>query len=286
MNIICVNKALKQVIQPKPGSGAKELLNSCEKNLRIIKLDVTKDEDVKRSVEEVKCNMGDNELWAIVNNAGILISAEIEMGDIECFTKQMDVNCLGIIRVSKAFIPLLRKASGRVVNMASLAGRFSIPGMVAYCVSKAGVISFSDGLRREMKKWNIDVITVEPHLFKTNLCDQQSQQNALLNAWNESSSDVKQNYGEKYFEGFQLVLEKMLQSARPRVHDVVDTMFTAVTHRFVSSNYTVLGDIERLRVTLWSILPTRLVDFIGNLVYLHYTGKPVALISSSKDKIK
>jgi short-subunit dehydrogenase len=107
------------------------------------------------------------DLWAVVNNAGVLSSFEIEFGDMSSFVAQMNVNCLGIVRVTKAFLPLLRFSKGRVVNMASLAGRFAIPGMVGYCMSKSAVISFSDGLRREMKKWEIDVICIEPHLFRS-----------------------------------------------------------------------------------------------------------------------
>lgn len=94
-------------------------------------------------------------------------SFEIEFGDMSSFVAQMNVNCLGIVRVTKAFLPLLRLSKGRVVNMASLAGRFALPGMVGYCMSKSAVISFSDGLRREMKKWEIDVICIEPHLFRS-----------------------------------------------------------------------------------------------------------------------
>lgn len=85
------------------------------------------------------------------------------------FEAQMQVNCLGTVRVTKTFLPLLRHSNlinPRVVNVASLAGRFAIPGMIGYCMSKSGVISFSDGLRREMKKWGIEVVCIEPHLMK------------------------------------------------------------------------------------------------------------------------
>ncbi|RWS13694.1 retinol dehydrogenase 3-like protein [Dinothrombium tinctorium] len=257
------------------GDGANQLRSECADNLHIVKLDVTKDDEIYKAAQEVKESIGDRKLWAVVNNAGILISAEIEMGDIQCFDTQMDVNCLGIVRVTKAFLPLLRKAKGRVVNMASLAGRYSIPGMVAYCMSKAAVISFSDGLRREMKKWDVDVITIEPHLFKTNLCDDKSQKSCLLNLWNRTPIDVRQEYGESYFAGFQTLLDHMLGSARSKITNVVDTMAIAVTHQSVSPNYLVLGDFERLRICIWNLLPVRVLDLISHLLCIRYTGKPV-----------
>lgn len=106
----------------------------------------------------------------MVNNAGILSLLEIEFGDMTPFTRQMDINCFGAVRVSKAFLPLLRRGSlssrGRVVNVASLAGRFTMPGFVAYCMSKGAVITFSDGLRRELAKWGIEVVCIEPHLYR------------------------------------------------------------------------------------------------------------------------
>lgn len=97
-----------------------------------------------------------------------MISTEIEFGSVSLFESQMNVNCIGAIRVTKAFLPLLRKASlinqkiikrpnqkysdlkengVRIINVCSLAGRHSIPGIVSYCVSKASLVSFSEGLR-------------------------------------------------------------------------------------------------------------------------------------------
>lgn len=71
------------------------------------------------------------ELLAVVNNAGILATGEVEFGKtIEPFERQMEVNCMGTIRATKAFAPLLRrcKTSPRLVNVTSLAARISLPG--------------------------------------------------------------------------------------------------------------------------------------------------------------
>lgn len=71
------------------------------------------------------------ELFAVVNNAGILATGEVEFGQtLEPFERQIAVNCLGTIRVTKTFSPLLRrcKSSPRLVNVTSLAARVSLPG--------------------------------------------------------------------------------------------------------------------------------------------------------------
>lgn len=190
----------------------------------MIKLDVTKDEDCAQARKVVEETIGQHELWCLVNNAGIFKSTEIEMGSMKPFIDQIEVNATGLIRATKKFLPLIRKCSngGRVVNVASLAGRFAIPGMVGYCVSKAAVISFSEGLRREMKKWDIDVITIEPHLFNTNLVNSEVNHEQLRRAWSETDNDIVEAYGECYFEGYQRFLNKVLGSARPRVFNVIN----------------------------------------------------------------
>lgn len=153
------------------GSGAKELKAECSSKLSIIKLDVTSDKEVEAAYQEVESqleasgnrkwptfqnnnqisNQTNNhaktnsnifhpttrtELLAVVNNAGILATGEVEFGkSLEPFEKQLEVNCLGTIRVTKAFCPLLRRCqkSPRLVNVTSLAARISLPGECRHC---------------------------------------------------------------------------------------------------------------------------------------------------------
>lgn len=272
-------------LQPE-GPGANQLRKSCRNAVKIIKLDVTNEDDVKAAIKVVEEHLKGRSLWAIVNNAGILISTEVEMGDMTSFNRQMEINCLGTIRVTKGFVPLIRQSGsigGRVINVGSIAGRHCIPGMVAYSVSKAAVISFSEGLRRELKKWSIDVITIEPHLFKTNLTNDEVQKKCLEEAWKVTPESVKSDYGEAYLQGYQKFLNAVLDSARPQVDSVVDTMVIAVTHAFVSPSYRVMGHLERIRVAAYDYLPIRLLDLISHHLATLYTGKP-ALGKPEKEK--
>lgn len=152
--------------------GAKKL---CEKNYEkifIVEMDVTNEQSVNNAREQIQMYLQSKpeiSLWSIVNNAGIMSLCEIEFGNMSTFTKQMDVNGMGVVLVTKTFLPLLRHnhfGRARIVNIASLAGRFTMPGFVAYCMSKAIVIAFTDGLRRELAKWNIEVVSIEPHLYR------------------------------------------------------------------------------------------------------------------------
>lgn len=232
-----------------------------------------------------------------------MVSTEIEFGPVSLFESQLNVNCIGAIRVTKAFLPLLRKASlinqkiikrpnqkyselnengVRIVNVCSLAGRYAIPGIISYCVSKASLVSFSDGLRREVAKWGISVVTIEPHLFKTNLVNSDNQHAALDGAWRSSSRDVQESYGEAYFEGYKRYLDKMIDSARGSVEDVVDTMHIAVTDKFVANSYRVVkNELELLRLGVYRFVPERVLDLIAYLTIQLEIGKPAAYLTKA-----
>lgn len=82
-------------------------------------------------IQTIMTTLTTTELLAVVNNAGILATGEVEFGkSLEPFERQIEVNCLGTIRVTKAFSPLLRRCqtSPRLVNVTSLAARISLPG--------------------------------------------------------------------------------------------------------------------------------------------------------------
>lgn len=94
-------------------------------------------------------------LWGLVNNAGRSTPiGPTEWMKLEDFTKVLDVNLLGVVDVTLQFLPLLKKARGRVVNVASILGRLSLTGG-GYCLSKWGVEAFSDSLRYEHVVKNI-----------------------------------------------------------------------------------------------------------------------------------
>lgn len=94
-------------------------------------------------------------LWGLVNNAGISVPiGPTDWMQLEDFKKVLDVNLIGLVEVTLKFLPLLKKARGRVVNVASILGRLSLIGG-GYCLSKWGVEAFSDSLRYETCKQDL-----------------------------------------------------------------------------------------------------------------------------------
>lgn len=239
--------------------GARSLKESTSERLRIVPIDVTDDFQVEQAVKYVKDNIGDNELWAVVNNAGVAVFCEIEWCSVQEFQKIMDVNVFGIVRVTKGFLPLLRQSEGRVINVASLAGRFTLPAFAAYSMSKKACIAFSDALRQEMKKFNIKVITIEPGLYKTPITLENYLIDKNRKSWAETPTDVRADYGEEYFDAFLKQVAVSLRQARPNVMEVVDNMIEAVCTE--NPNYCYVPYWRyRLRAFIISNLPVYLSD--------------------------
>lgn len=111
-------------------------------------------------------------LDVLVNNAGIAGSGTVVETPEEVWRRIMEVNLFGVVTVCRAFVPAMIKAgAGHVVNIASAAGFVSAPGMAAYNVSKAAVISLSESLRVELAAHGIGVSVTCPSFFRTNLLD-------------------------------------------------------------------------------------------------------------------
>ena len=87
-------------------------------------------------------------LWGVINNAGVSGNAgPVEWMEISDYRECLSVNLFGVIDTTVTFLPLVKKAKGRIVNVASIAGRTSLGGVTPYSVSKYGVEAFSDALR-------------------------------------------------------------------------------------------------------------------------------------------
>lgn len=133
------------------------------------KADIANDADWAALVERTQSEWGG--LDVLVNNAGVSSGGNVADTTLDDWQWMLDINLLGVVRGCKAFIPMLTDTAnnGRIVNIASFAGIASAPGMAAYNVAKAGVISLSESLRAELDGADIGVTVVCPAFFKTNL---------------------------------------------------------------------------------------------------------------------
>jgi len=108
-------------------------------------------------------------LDALVNNAGVAASGDIDTFSIKDFQWAMDINLMGAVKGCNVFVPLLKESKGLLINVASMAGLLHMGSMSAYNVSKAGMVALSEGLLSELDPYGVKVSVVCPTFFQSNL---------------------------------------------------------------------------------------------------------------------
>ena len=132
-----------------------------ERGMATLELDVTVDEDVRNAVGTVVDDNGG--IGCVVNNAGYAETAAVEDLTVEDLRAQFEVNTYGPHRLARASLPHMReKGEGKIINMSSVGGRLSQPGIGGYCASKFALEALSDALRAEVRGFGVDVVLVEP----------------------------------------------------------------------------------------------------------------------------
>lgn len=147
----------------------KEALENLNPNITVVFLDITSDESVNGAFEEI--SKYTNELFALVNNAGIVLAGPVEYIPIELLKQQFDVNVFGAIRVTQKFLPLLSKKDSRIVNISSMASYGIFPFVSPYCVSKRSLDMFFNSLLLETKENNLKIISIKPGVVRTPIWD-------------------------------------------------------------------------------------------------------------------
>jgi NAD(P)-dependent dehydrogenase (short-subunit alcohol dehydrogenase family) len=130
-------------------------------------IDITDEETISAAADTVTNAVGERGLAGLVNNAGIVKPAPIEFQPIADFREQLEVNLVGHVAVTQAFLPLIRRGHGRIVNVGSIGGRLVLPMHGAYSASKFGMEALSDALRLELRQWRIPVSLVDPGATET-----------------------------------------------------------------------------------------------------------------------
>ncbi|MEH6482687.1 MULTISPECIES: SDR family oxidoreductase [Pseudomonas] len=107
----------------------------------------------------------------IVNNAGVASGGFFDELSLEDWDWQIAINLMGVVKGCKAFLPLLKRSKGKIINIASMAALMQGPAMSNYNVAKAGVVALSESLLVELKAQEVGIHVVCPSFFQTNLLD-------------------------------------------------------------------------------------------------------------------
>jgi NAD(P)-dependent dehydrogenase (short-subunit alcohol dehydrogenase family) len=234
----------------RKASDGEALRAHCADRIESVLLDVTSAESIAGAVATV----GDQPLAGLVNNAGIATMGPLELLPVAAWRRQFEVNVIGLVAVTQACIPLLRRGPGRIVNIGSIAGRSALPGSGAYDATKFAVEAITDVLRMELHAWGISVSVVEAGAVATAI-------------WEKSLRDVddlaRRVPAERYalYDGLMKTLRKeageAARTAAP-ASAVVRAVVHALTARRPRTRYLVGRD-----AWMWlflNCLPTRWRD--------------------------
>ncbi|XP_068936908.1 dehydrogenase/reductase SDR family member 9 [Petaurus breviceps papuanus] len=242
-------------------SGSRALKAATSGRLQTVLLDVTDPDNVKRTAQWVKDEVGEKGLWGLINNAGILgVLAPTDWLTVEHFREPFEVNLFGLINVTLNMLPLVKKAQGRIINVSSIGGRLAISGG-GYTPSKYAVEGFNDSLRRDMKEFGVKVSCIEPGLFKTGLSDPIKATEKKMAVWNQLSPDIKQQYGDGYIEKSLAIKGKHKLSQNIDLSLVVKCMDHALTSLFPQTHYIAGVDAKTFWIPL-SLMPAVLQDYL------------------------
>jgi NAD(P)-dependent dehydrogenase (short-subunit alcohol dehydrogenase family) len=222
--------------------------------LRTLILDVTEPDQIAAAVQTVS-EASPGGLAGLVNNAGVGVGGPLELIPIDDFRRQIEVNLIGQIAVTQAFLPALRKARGRVVFLSSIGGMNANPYMSPYHASKFGIEGIGDSLRQEMRQFGVEVSLVEPGSVATPIWDKGKDS---VSAIREGlSPEGERLYGEKVSR-MGTVLEKMGARGVPP-EKVAEAIGHALTAKRPKTRYLV-GNDARMTLLMRRLVPDRIRD--------------------------
>jgi NAD(P)-dependent dehydrogenase (short-subunit alcohol dehydrogenase family) len=254
--------------------GADKLTKESSGRISSIIMDVTNEQSVSDGFEQIK-KLAPNGLWAVINNAGLYDSWIVEVVSMKTVKRLFDVNIIGLINVCKLSIPFVRKTKGRIINVASVVGRFAPASVAPYAATKYAVEGFSESLRTELSIWGIKVILIEPGIMKTNLYDEAKNDSHFDKMYDELDEQLKRLYGKEYLNHVRRRLLDIVDFVSGDPNVVVEGMVKAVTQKYPKFRY-MLGD-DKFFWLFVSYAPTRVTDGLFKLLSTKVV-KPAALL--------
>lgn len=234
-------------------SDAEKLKSESSDLLTPIILDVTEERSIENGFQVIS-NDSNYNLCGIVNNAGIGISGVLEATPVSDIRKIMEVNVIGLLAVTKIFIPLLKLSNGRIINIGSTSGYLAFPGSSAYSGSKFAVRAITDSLRRELKIFDIYVSLISPGAVESEI-------------WGKSKSykeSLRKSLSKDILEDYSIFIkfgEKILQNVKPiSATEVAKSVYHALSSNKPKIYYNVGSDCK-MAVKI-SKLPKSILDNI------------------------
>jgi NAD(P)-dependent dehydrogenase (short-subunit alcohol dehydrogenase family) len=219
-------------------------------------LDVTRPDQITRAAKHVARRLGERPLAGLMNNAGVTINGPLEMLPLDDLRRQLEINLIGQLAVTQAFLPMLRASKGRIVNTGSVSGLLAMPVLGPYCMSKFAMEAFSDSLRLELRQWGIEVVLLEPGMIATPIWEKGIRDGEETEE--ETTPEMLDLYGP-LLDNTRKLAARAQREAKP-----VDLVARATVHAFTAKRpkprYVMGGNAWSQKII--SRLPTRWRDAV------------------------
>lgn len=209
-------------------------------NIQSVRLDVTKQDEIDAAVETVRA--GGKGLYGLVNNAGVLALGPITEIDEDELAWILDVNLMGVYRVTKAFAPLIIESKGRISNISSIAGILSGMFWAPYNITKHALEAYTDDLAAEMALFDVQVSAINPGNYNSKI------------GTKEAAALAKQPYSQPGSVYAEYIAEEIKYMSDRSMYKEPDEVSTAVMHALFDEapkpNYLV---VPNEREAAWTI---------------------------------
>jgi NAD(P)-dependent dehydrogenase (short-subunit alcohol dehydrogenase family) len=234
---------------------AQRLTSQASDRLTPIILDVTDQSQIDAAAKTVAAAVGAAGVQGLVNNAGVSVNGPLEYLTSDDLRRQLEVNVIGQIAVTRTFLEQIRQGRGRIVFIGSIAGKMATPFLGPYCASKHAMEALSDSLRQELRPWGIPIALVEPGSIATKIWEKGIREADDFEK--NMPEDAVMRYG-KAFGALRDAAEKFEKAGIPadRVAKVVEHALTSGRPR---TRY-IVGFDASIQSVLRRVAPDRLRD--------------------------
>ena len=232
---------------------AKLLTETYPKHFTPLLFDVQDQDAVNQAAKRVFEACG--RINALINNAGVAVPGPLQFVTEADFERQMDINLKSVRRITNTFLPLLGTAPdfkgppGRIINVSSISGLFSSPFNGVYSISKHALESMTDVYRRELRRYGIKVMAIEPGPIKTKI-------------WGKNLNSMAQFADTDYYDILQKA-DKMIENTEKNALPVARTsnvILKCITKKHPKTRYIVHKNAFVFKIVA-NYLPDKLVDW-------------------------
>ncbi len=248
-----------------------DVLNAIE-NIRAIRLDVTVDNEIKAAVETVRKE--GRGLYALVNNAGVLITGPVSDADIDMVKWLFDVNVYGVMRVTQAFAPLIIESRGRIINMGSISGNLAPQFLGPYAMSKHAIEAYSDSLGAGMQRFGVNVSVVAPGDYTSDI-------------WNRDLAKARMSgivaADSPYYEDYQKWMDLVANLESKSPVEVADTTLRALTDVVPARRYLIVPNEMEMAWVMGAAV-TRLAELNAKHDFSYSADELTAMLEEAMEQ--